>query len=184
MKANKILGIIALAAILTQGCQKQPTACFTASDENLILQNNTSATVDFSNCSTEAHSYEWDFGDGSKSTLPAPSKTYQAGGTYTVTMKAISKNGKKSDEMSKTITVTEYGGASFTYYSFNGYYPISVAIGSITRAANPDATSCNYDFFLPSGTYNYTATEQSPGTHTWSGTVTINTAQCVLVQLF
>jgi PKD repeat protein len=47
------------------------------------------------NNSTNATSYEWNFGDGSTSTLSNPSHTYVDGGNYTVTLTAF--NGDCSD---------------------------------------------------------------------------------------
>ena len=41
-------------------------------------------TVNFSNTSTNATGYEWDFGDGGTSTLVNPSHTYSTAGDYTV----------------------------------------------------------------------------------------------------
>jgi len=53
-------------------------------------------------------SYQWDFGDGNSTTIPAPSTgtshNYAAGGTYTVTLTAISDS-TCSDTVSKQITV-------------------------------------------------------------------------------
>ena len=53
------------------------------------------AQVSFINLSTSAVSYEWDFGDGTTSTLINPVKTYDAGGTYTVELTV--RNGDESD---------------------------------------------------------------------------------------
>lgn len=46
--------------------------------------------VQFSNSSTNAVAYAWDFGDGTTSTEEAPAHTYTAGGVYTVTL--VAKN--------------------------------------------------------------------------------------------
>ena len=59
--------------------------------------------VNFSNNSTDSESYEWDFGDGQKSTEETPVHRYQNSGSYTVRLKAI--KGKKSAEMEKNIIV-------------------------------------------------------------------------------
>jgi len=45
-------------------------------------------TVTFSNMSTNASSYLWDFGDGMTSTLASPVHTYAASGNYVVTLSA------------------------------------------------------------------------------------------------
>lgn len=46
--------------------------------------------VTFTNNSTNATSYTWDFGDGATSTLDNPTHAYTVAGTYTVTLTAIS----------------------------------------------------------------------------------------------
>ena len=53
-------------------------------------------TFNFTNTSTSTvgiASYLWDFGDGTTSTLPSPSKTFLQPGTYYVTLKMIDNNG-------------------------------------------------------------------------------------------
>lgn len=51
-------------------------------------------TVTFNNLSNEATSYLWVFGDGTTSTLVNPEKTYDADGTFTVTLTATNANGQ------------------------------------------------------------------------------------------
>jgi len=63
----------------------------TASATSNINGNN----VEFTNNSTGATTYAWDFGDGSNSTLANPSYTYATGGNYVVTLTAT--NGSCSD---------------------------------------------------------------------------------------
>ncbi len=53
--------------------------------------------VCFTNTSTGAATYFWDFGDGNFSTDPAPCHEYAAGGTYTVTLSATSAGGTNPD---------------------------------------------------------------------------------------
>lgn len=81
------------------------TGCGTATDSVLltdvdypisdfsIVQNNYTKKVYFYNSSLYATSYFWDFGDGTSSTLPNPSHTYQLGGAYTVTLVACNSCG-------------------------------------------------------------------------------------------
>lgn len=61
---------------------------------------------DFTNTSTSATDFEWDFGDGGTSTDFEPSHVYAEEGTYTVTLRAQDKL-NVSDEMSKEIVVEE-----------------------------------------------------------------------------
>ena len=50
-------------------------------------------TVSFTDSSTDASSWHWDFGDGSSSTERNPSHTYNAAGTYTMTLTATGPGG-------------------------------------------------------------------------------------------
>ncbi len=50
-------------------------------------------TVNFTNTSNAATSYQWDFGDGNTSTSAAPSHTYTAPGFYTVNLISTNANG-------------------------------------------------------------------------------------------
>jgi PKD repeat protein len=80
------------------------TSC---SDETLPVASFTSEATDlavaFTNTSTDATSYSWDFGDGNTSTDANPSNTYAAAGTYTVTLTATNDDGSDSAEESITV---------------------------------------------------------------------------------
>ncbi|MBU1721126.1 MAG: T9SS type A sorting domain-containing protein, partial [Bacteroidetes bacterium] len=73
-----------------------PTASFTHSDSSL--------TVNFTNTSTDAVGYFWDFGDASISTQMSPTHTYAAGGTYEVCL--VSSSDCASDTVCQSITVS------------------------------------------------------------------------------
>ncbi len=59
---------------------------------NFSYTNSNNYTVNFTNLSTDAINYIWDFGDGNTSTLANPTHTYGASGTYNITLKAIQCN--------------------------------------------------------------------------------------------
>ncbi|MFK7806782.1 MAG: PKD domain-containing protein [Saprospiraceae bacterium] len=63
--------------------------------------------VTFSNFSSNATSYAWDFGDTNSSTDESPTHTYAAEGTYTVTLTA--SDGTDSKTQSKDVTITDPG---------------------------------------------------------------------------
>jgi gliding motility-associated-like protein len=62
-------------------------------------------TVNFSNGSTGASNYIWDFGDGGNSLLNNPSNIYGTNGTYTVTLVAYNGSLACSDTATMTILV-------------------------------------------------------------------------------
>lgn len=68
----------------------------------------------FTNASTNATSYEWDFGDGNMSTEESPTHIYAAAAEYTVTLTATSDVGL-STSLSKTINILAPVTAGFTF---------------------------------------------------------------------
>lgn len=51
--------------------------------------------------------YEWDFGDGTKSTQKQPTHTYSKNGTYSVVLTAGTPDGRKMEQVYETVTVKE-----------------------------------------------------------------------------
>ncbi len=80
-----------------------PTANFTASPTSGVAP----LPVTFSNSSTNAVSYSWNFGDGTTDTAQNPSHTYANAGTYTVTLTATGSSGTTPSTKTQTITVSE-----------------------------------------------------------------------------
>jgi len=68
----------------------------------------------FTNSSTNAASYEWDFGDGNTSTEESPTHIYETPADYTVTLVAKSDVGL-SATLSKNITILAPVTADFTF---------------------------------------------------------------------
>src|SRR5262249_51459354 len=66
-----------------------PVAAFAATPTNGLKP----LTVQFTNLSTGASSYSWDFGDGKTSTATNPSNTYSNADTFTVSLTAIGPGG-------------------------------------------------------------------------------------------
>jgi gliding motility-associated-like protein len=95
------------------------TANFTNTAPNSC---NPPANINFQNLSvgTGGISYQWAFGDGGSSTLPAPSHTYTAPGSYTVTLIAVSSSGCRD-------TIVK---------------PNAITIGSVTGAFTGPAQVC------------------------------------------
>ena len=103
MKTLKTLAVLFLAAVVISSCTKEPGASFTVSSKLV----STNETVKFTNTSTDADHYQWEFGDGLTSTEVNPTHSYSKEGTYTVKLTAYSANNKKSNSYTETITVAD-----------------------------------------------------------------------------
>lgn len=86
-----------------------PVAAFTPTPDNGCID----LDVAFTNQSTGASFYQWDFGDGNTSGMAEPFHAYTAAGTYTVTMIAENVNGC-SDTVSLNVVAHPLPDALFT----------------------------------------------------------------------
>lgn len=78
---------------------------FSSSIENDTLKATTQQLIDFTNSTSDATEYAWDFGDLSSSTLENPQHMYFNSGVYQVKM--IAKNGSCESESYKYIQVDD-----------------------------------------------------------------------------
>ena len=86
---KKILPLVAAFTLLVwAGCNKDdddnntPVAAFS------YAQTGVPGEVQFTNQSQNAQLYDWDFGDGTGSTMTSPSHTYDENNDFIVTLKA------------------------------------------------------------------------------------------------
>jgi PKD repeat protein len=114
MKArNYILALIAIVTFTITGCQKVPTASFTSDKENYV----NGETMKLTNTSQDAYSYKWTVtGSSTQITTKDAEVSLNGAGQYTVTLTTYSRNGKKSDDISKTFTVAKATG-QVTFYT-------------------------------------------------------------------
>ena len=143
--------------------------------------------------------FDWDFGDGSpRANSNAPSHTYTAAGTYTVTLRVMDNHDLYSDPVSTTITVSAGGSIVREYWtgitgnsvaaipvttaptgtdnlsSLEGPTNWGDSYGSRIRAFLTPATSGAYTFYI-SGDDNcqlFLGTNDSPATKTKIAEVT------------
>ncbi|MCS6933646.1 MAG: DUF2341 domain-containing protein [Chitinophagales bacterium] len=122
--------------------------------------------------------YQWNFGDGSAgSTQSSPSHTYNAAGSYNVTLVATSDNGCTASA-TQSVTVNDnpqvvVTGSEICYGASNGTVSASATGGSGSYNYNwsnaaQGATISN----LSAGTYTVTVTDANGCTATGSATVT------------
>lgn len=98
--------------------------------------------ITFQNLSTNASSYNWDFGDGNFSTSVNPTHTYSDTGTYIVTL--IASNPNAVDTFSLPVFVTD-SNAIISYFTYSPQYP---CYGDTITFYNTsyNATSYTWDF--------------------------------------
>jgi PKD repeat protein len=152
-----------LLAFSITACQKVPTASFTSDKENYV----NGETMKLQNTSQNGDSYKWSVtGSSTQITTKDAEVKLNGAGQYVVTLKVFSRNGKKSDEISKTFNVVKATG-QVTFYTLDpSLGPINVSVdgiplGTITLYyfSNPGcaANGC-VTAFLEEGTHSLTAT--------------------------
>ncbi|MCB0787884.1 MAG: PKD domain-containing protein, partial [Flavobacteriales bacterium] len=138
--------------------------------------------VNFTNTSTGAVSYSWDFGDGSTSSQTTPSHSFVNNGTadstFTVTLVASTLFGC-SDTTVMSITVTPRAVAQFSHNATPGCAPLDVDFTNLSTGAG----SYFWDFgdggtsTLPNPSHGYTNTSFFLDIHTVT-LVAISPAGC------
>lgn len=112
------------------------TASFTVNNNSTCINN----SIQFTNTSSNAISYLWDFGNGDTSTAVSPSYTYQHNGNYTVMLTAFHPNGCEQST-SATIKVVDVE-ADFDVDKISGCAPLTVNFSN--KSVN--ATEWIWDF--------------------------------------
>lgn len=140
----------------------------------------------FTNSSTNASSYEWDFGDGNTSTEESPTHVYAIHDIYTVTLTAI--EGNLSSALSQTIDIQAPVTADFTYMvdpsDYSTYNFTDTSVGAVMllwefgdgyqfTGMDPSHT------YAEDGIYDVTLTAYS-----LTGAMDVETAQLVVAEGF
>lgn len=105
-------GTYNVAAIDVNGCAGVATATVTSATPCVptvtgFTSNDVGLSVAFTDASSDATSWAWDFGDGNTSTLEDPTNTYSADGTYNVCL--VTTNVCSADSTCTSITITSGG---------------------------------------------------------------------------
>lgn len=177
MKVSSIVAILTL--MLTSCSELLPTVDFSVSPEAIEIYQE----VSFTNLSTDADTYAWDFGDETTSTDMNPIHVYTESGTYTVKLVATNVDGDA--EVTSDVVVADHENMytlddvdfaidadMFWYQSSMGGDPYIRLITSVAGQDNPDllklypnkglneiAGTYTWDADNPAGTYDvgYTA---------------------------
>lgn len=130
MKQLYLLNLLIIISLFLTSCKKDdpaplPVASF-QTDKNNVFVN---FSISFTNHSTNATSYHWNFGDGTVSTLENPTHSYSKGGTYAVLLTASGKGG--TDTISQNITILpSISGSWLQRFSFN-FDPATIFMGTM-----------------------------------------------------
>lgn len=104
LRVNHFMWAFSLIAIsLIWGCKDEETIPKPTVAFSYAIDATTGGIVTFTNTSKNADTYQWEFGDGTFSTLKDPVKTYTKDGDYTVSLTATNQGG--SDVAKQTITI-------------------------------------------------------------------------------
>ena len=109
---RKTILLSALTVLVFTSCQKQPKADFTMSKTECYVGE----TVTFTDKSIDAKSYKWSVDNIEKGTSTSVNYTTEESGVKIVKLETFSKNGKKSNSNTKTLTVKNQNEAYFGYY--------------------------------------------------------------------
>ena len=125
--ANLSQGTYSIIIADANGCTQQqsvnvggggnmPVAAFNMSDDSLDLSN---PFVQFTDISTNAFSWQWDFGDGSTSTQQHPAHSYSDTGIFCVILVVRDVNGFCMDSTVQCLEIH----AEFSFYISNSFTP-------------------------------------------------------------
>lgn len=144
-----IINYFFILLLIASACKKpEPAVDFSMDKDNVQAP----IVVNFTNATTDADNYEWDFGDGASSTDVNPSHEYITGGNHTVSLSATGEGGTTS--VSKTITIiSPIPVADFTMVKTNAKVNETIVFSNKSQYA----TTYLWDF----GDGN-TSTDESP----------------------
>ncbi len=144
----KIYASILLISLFTLSCKKTPPVANFSFDGTA---KNAPTSVQFTNTSTDADEYAWDFGDGGNSSEKDPNHLYKNAGTYTITLVAKNKKGD-SNIITKPIivlpapTVALISGITINSFSSPSSFDIkmnSIYIGAANGSTLPKHLTVN-----------------------------------------
>lgn len=176
---QNIYGFLAIFVLLfVSSCKPDPVKPSPVAEFSYSGNTQAPATIIFTNSSTNASTYEWNFGDGGSSTEKNPSHIYTSGGSFTVSLKAKGEGGENS--ITKTIVISSVATpvANFTILIGNNEYAPSTVY--FLNTSN-NASSYDWDF----GDGSLHSSQSSPNhAYTSAGiyTVTLKAMNSVGVQ--
>ncbi len=122
-------------------------------------------TVNFTNSSTGATSYNWTFGDGNNSNATNPSHTFSGPGSYSVSL--LASNDCGNDTETKTIVIVDNVTSNFTAS------PTSTCEGESIQFTNLSSANVTDFFWEFEGGSPSSSTQENPSV-TYNGSGTFN----------
>lgn len=145
--------LAAIAALIFVSCDKKDEnpakACFDFSPQTELYSGD---DITFTNCSKDADSYLWDFGDGNTSVEESPVHSYEKGGEYSVSLLAY---GHTNDTIVKTVSINALIASACFEFSPNSDIDPDTEI----TFTNCSQTATEYLWDFGDGT---TSTEENP----------------------
>lgn len=152
--SNFIILMFALAAVINfSSCKKDSSNPAPFVFYSIKVDG---ATVTFTNKSTDAISYEWDFGDGATSTEESPVHTYPGKGKYVPTLYATSSAGVKA-EASTVLQIAKISPVKLDDNTLSDWDTIAYNV-VLAGAASGNFIKSKYDY---DGNYIYIYFEQN-----------------------
>lgn len=173
-------------SIVFCSCGKTPKVAFDASKKEAEINE----AITFTNKTTDAKTYDWDFGDGSTSQEESPSHTYTTAGSYKVSLSAHSS--KKHDGFSSAnetmITITEkirkftatIGGINVSFSTSSANYS---ADSYVTRFGSQNQSNAIYTSYIKQSS-NQNCIKISKGNLAYSGPTTSFPSNLVYLDFF
>lgn len=183
----KALLLLVISTVVLS-CNKQPTADFSTDK----LEYTQGETVVCTNLSANGDSFVWILPEGqtnSSTNLNFMTSTSMTPGTYNISLKALSKNGKKTASVTKSFVLKQASGQLTVWTSRSNVGPITVKVngttyGTITLYYASSTPACGANgcvtVNLPVGRHTISATD---GNSTWSGSTDVALNKCTAFQL-
>ncbi|MCK4664529.1 MAG: hypothetical protein KAT68_16795 [Bacteroidales bacterium] len=173
MKLIKLLSaLLVLTIVILTTCKKpeeiiKPKACFTMSKTEAAVNEQ----ITFTNCSENAESYLWNFGDGITSTEKNPTHAYTEDENYIINLRV--KNGDNYDQATKSITII--GIPSLSTGSVSNITTTTASItGNISDLAGNTITQHGHCWSTNQNPTTDLSTKTTLGTRTSAGDFTSN----------
>ena len=180
--------VFLLLIILFAQCTRQPNACIDQKRTWCYVGDK----VSYTNCSTDYKTSLWTTSDGQEEDYTNMDVTFIGSGEYTVELEVFSKNRKKSDKTTNTISVwPTHGDVTFWQSGSPSYYVTLVTIDSYQEFIWTDypsgISSCNFsncaNFNLEQGWYTYYAEENIAFGVSWGGSFLVEAGKCTTIKL-